>query len=349
MNAELNTRLRSVLSAHLDHEGGSVFWLDRARSLGITGPEDVPTIRDLHRLGEMTAADLRRRPLMDYIPRSLLGTPERLVIGQTGGTTGAPVWTAYRDDEFRAAFVEPFVAAAKHVGFPQGEPWLFIGPSGPHLIGQAARAIARSVDSAEPFSVDFDPRWARRLAAGSVAAQRYLQHVIDQSMDTLSSQPISVLFATPPVLLKLADTMTIAQRRRVRAVHYGGMAIDEVTLDRLQADAFPDALHLAGYGNTLLGCCLELNTLRGRRLDYFPYGHRLLLETVNAEGHPAASGQLRVSRLDHSFLIVNLRERDHAQHVTPPPDAPPGFSSPGVREPHTPQPARKVPAVTGLY
>lgn len=344
-----DTRLREVLATHFDPKWGTAYWLDRARDRGIDPCREIKTVEDLSRFGEMTQADLRQRPLVDYIPHQLHDQLDRLIIGQTGGTTGTPAWTAFTQDEFHVAFVEPFEVVAKYVDFPRRESWLFVGPSGPHLIGQAARAIARSMQSTEPFSVDFDPRWARKLTAGSVAAKRYLQHVIDQAMDVVNNQPIGVLFATPPVLLELAKAMSTAHRRRIRAVHYGGMAITPETMENLQTQAYPDALHLAGYGNTLLGCCLELRTEAGRPLDYFPHDDRLLLRTVDAEGNSAEAGQVMASRLDHSFLILNLRERDHAECVSVPRDAPEGFRAPGVRHPHTPQSTAPKLTSIGLY
>ena len=42
---------------------------------------------------------------------------------------------------------EPFVAAAARVHFPRELNWLFIGPSGPHIIGKAARACASAMGS----------------------------------------------------------------------------------------------------------------------------------------------------------------------------------------------------------
>ncbi|MCP6726024.1 hypothetical protein NL526_28610, partial [Klebsiella pneumoniae] len=86
----------------------------------------------------------------------------------------------YRSDELLEAFVDPFVSAARALGFPTSEQWLFIGPSGPHIIGKVVKHLAGRFESAEPFSVDFDPRWAKKLPRGSFAAHRYLAHVVEQ-------------------------------------------------------------------------------------------------------------------------------------------------------------------------
>ena len=362
-NSEVNARLREVLAVHFDPDAGTPHWLDRARELGFDPREEIRTIADLPRLGRTEPVALAERPLPDYLPRGLHERRAALIVGQTGGTLGRPVWTAYLEDEFAAAFVTPFVVAARHVGFPQGGCWLYAGPSGPHLIGRAAERIARATGAAAPFSVDFDPRWAKALLDGSFAARRYLEHVVTQALDVISSQPIDVLFTTPRVLERLADEMTPAQRERIRGVHYGGMALAPDVLERFQRDAFPNAVHLSGYGNTLFGCCLELSADRGRVLRYYPHGRRLVFGTVAIEergtaigrqdagatlahkrtgrkpsegaaeisyDHPAGVGRLVFSRLDRTMLLVNVVERDQGRLVAPPGDAPDGYSHCGV-------------------
>lgn len=351
----VESRLRRVIALHFHPVDGSAYWLKRAREMAFDPVREIQRLEDLELLGETTIADLQSRPLTDFVPRRLLRRMDRLRICQTGGTTGSGgfgTWAAYREDELLEAFVLPFVAAARHVAFPSREPWLFIGPSGPHVIGKVARHLAAALGSGEPFSVDFDPRWARRLAEGSFARQRYLGHVIEQAMAVLTTQDVGVLFSTPPVLEALAAALTPKQRERIRGVHHGGLAIAPERMERFQTELFPAAVHLSGYGNTLLGCCLELNSALGRQLDYFPWGNRLVFETVDEDGSsvpPGGLGQVRVTRLDESMLIVRLRERDFAE-LLPPPGGLEGseFRLPGLRNPG-PR-AADAPAVSaGLY
>ncbi len=344
-------RLRHLMSVHFDPKWGAPFWIDRASQLGVDPRQDINHQTDLALLGELQAHDLQQRPVSDYIPRRFHDQIGQMVLGQTGGTTGPGTWTAYRGDEFESAFIEPFALAAKHVGFPRNERWLFIGPGGPHIIAKAAPRLARRVHSPEPFSVDFDPRWARKLPANSTSSERYAQHVIDQAMDVINTQDIGVLFATPPVLTRLAQVMTEPQRLRIRGVHYGGMALNVDLLRKLQTESFPNAVHLSGYGNTLLGCCLELSADAGKTPAYFPLGDRLIFETTDVKGEPTPFGEpgrLRVTRLDETMLIVRLCERDEARLVTPPIDAPARFVMPGVDNPR-PLSKAGTPPVAGLY
>ncbi len=329
-------RLQRVVALHFDPELGTPYWLDRAGSLGLDPLRDIRTAEDLVRLGDMTPDDLWGRPLAEFVPRAFHSALKSFVLGQTGGTTGGGTWTAYREDEFHEAFVRPFAVAAGHVGFPRGAQWLYVGPSGPHIIGKVAVHLAHSVGSGDPFSVDFDARWAKKLTEGSFARDRYTQHVVDQAVAVVRTQEIGVLFTTPVVLARLAARMTADQRERIRGVHYGGMAISPQELERFQLELFPNAVHLSGYGNTLFGCCLELTCLPGRPLDYHPYGSRLLLEVVNDRGEPVPDGEVgtvRFTRLDESMLLVRMRERDVASRIAVPESAPNGFALPGVRNP----------------
>ena len=190
--ATTDVRLRELLALHFHPGHGSAYWLRRQHALGWDVRDRVRSPEDLWLLGPMPPEDLRRFPLRDFIPRAFHQQLARFVVGETAGTSGEPRATAYRDNEFRAAFVTPFLQAARAAGFPRGLPWLWVGPSGPHVIGKAARAVARLMDSPDPFSVDFDPRWAKKLADGSLARRRYLDHVLGQALDVLGREDVGV-------------------------------------------------------------------------------------------------------------------------------------------------------------
>ncbi len=353
----IEARLRDVLAIHFDPEQGSPYWLDRAKELGFDPRNEIMCVADLARFPMMDPTDLAKYELADFLPRPLLGRKGELIIAQTGGTLGQPAWTAYMENEFREAFVDPFVIAAKHIDFPMCGTWLYVGPSGPHIIHRAADAIARTTGSMTPFSVDFDPRWANKLASGSFASKRYLQHIVDQALAILNSQTITVLFSTPVVIRALADSMRSKQRENIYGVHYGGMAIESSEMKALQTEAFPNAVHLSGYGNTLFGCCLELDMAVGRELIYYPYGDRVLLGVVDEQGEQVdrpmynragAEGPLVFSRLDETVLLINVLERDCVRLCDPPANAPSGFGLMGVGSP-TPRVEHREVASVSLY
>ncbi len=354
VDAGLTERMSEVLRLHFDPIHGSPYWIEFAAQHGLDPQDSIRCTAELAQLGFMDQTALRRRPLTDFIPRCIARHPERLIAVQTGGTLNEPIWTAYSHEEYEAAFVQPFVEAARFVGFPHGGQWLYVGPSGPHVIGRAACSLARALGAMEPFTVDFDSRWARKLPSGSFAAERYLVHVIDQAMAVIETQPISHLFTTPPVLGALSARMTHQQRDRIVGIHYGGMSISRENLLHFQQDVFPRAVHLSGYGNTLNGCCLELNVTKGRELTYFPHGNRLVFGVIPDSANdpalmqfePGARGRCIFSRLDSTMLLVNFAERDVIELTTP--STVDGFHNVGIRNPH-PIGSTPFQPPTGIY
>jgi hypothetical protein len=205
-----------------------------------------------------------------------------------------------------------------------------VGPSGPHVIGKVVRELARHTGSMDPFSVDLDPRWAKRLADGTLARQRYLDHVTAQALDVLAREDVGVLFITPPALAALARRMTDRQREAIRGIHYGGLSMTAEELNDFRA-AFPGAVHLAGYGNTLFGVVMEVADVPRQALDYFPLGDRVCFQVVEgpetdapdlaawppAEPGRGGTGRVLFHRLDESCLLVGVVERDEAERVAP--------------------------------
>jgi hypothetical protein len=328
-------RLRAVLDLHFHPRHGSAYWLRRQEALGWDVRDRVRSVADLWHLGPMPLDDLRTTPVRHFIPKAYHGRLDRFVTGETAGTSGRPCATAYRDDEFEAAFVDPFVRVAAATGFPAGRPWLFVGPSGPHVIGKAVRELARRTGSMDPFTVDFDPRWAKRLADGSLARTRYLEHVTGQALDVVAREEVGVLFTTPPALAALAERMTDRQREALAGVHYGGLSIDPEAVNRFRA-AFPNAVHLAGYGNTLFGVVMETADRPRAAMDYFPLADRVVFEVLRADG-PGERGRVAFHRLDEGCFLPAVVERDEAGWVPPTADARRlGCHAGGLRDPRPP-------------
>ena len=341
----LDERLRDLLTLHFHAELGSRYWLLREEALGWDVCDRVRTVCDLCLLGPTPTADFRRYALRDFIPRGLHRQLSRFIIGETGGTTGPPSATAYRDDEFQAAFIMPFLRVAAATGFPRNTPWLWVGPSGPHIIGKAVRELARQYGGMDAFSVDFDPRWAKRLSDGSLARKRYLDHVTNQALDVLEREQIGLLFTTPPALAALAARMTSRQREALGGVHYGGVSISPATLNEFRA-AFPKAVHLAGYGNSLFGVLMEVRDGERESLDYFPLSDRVQFHVVDwndgsnwppAECERGRTGRVLFHRLDEGFFLPGVVERDAAERIGPSREALElGCEADGLRNPRPP-------------
>jgi hypothetical protein len=108
---------------------------------------------------------------------------------------------------------------------------------------------------------------------------------------------------------------------------------------------FPNAVLLSGYGNSLFGVMPELAFDPAEGFAYYPHGRRLVVRIVPADGGSADErlcqdvsfgqrGQVVISRLDETQLIVNLMERDSAVRVAPLASAAPdGFGVDGICDP----------------
>jgi hypothetical protein len=350
--------LGHVIDLHFDPRWGSPYWLERQRELDMEVRREVRTIEDLPKLGPMPEEDLRRFPVESFIPRCLVEAKTRFILGESAGTTGRPKITAYLHEEFYPVFVDWFGVVAERRGFPKGCNWLWVGPSGPHIIGKAVSLVAKRMGSLDPFSIDLDPRWAKKLGKDSIGYRRYLEHLIEQAIDLISVQEIGVIFSTPPLLLELALKMPEEKRLGIKGIHYGGMAVEKWLLKRLKEELFPNAVHLSGYGNTLFGLSLEVEASPDFDLDYYPPGPRMLLQVVDLESdlefrnskfairnsRPrewcfqvvdyGEEGQVVFHRLDESFFIPNMFERDRGIRIAPSPAAEAlGVAQDGVRNP----------------
>jgi hypothetical protein len=368
------SRLERIIQIHFDVDRGTPYWLEKQNELGIDVTEHIRSIEDLSILGPMDEDALARRPVEDFVPRmwrqpSLTGLPGNsparqpaggdYLLAETAGTTNRPKFAIHRADEFEAAFVTPFVKAAERVSFPKHGHWLFVGPTGPHIIGRAARQCARALGAPDVFTVDFDPRWAKKLPAGSFAALRYLQHIEAQALHVLEVQNIEILFATPAVLSSLAEKMDGAKRQAIRGIHLGGMSASAGFMDKMNR-LFHNAVILSGYGNTLFGMMPQLHYERDTGFDYFAYGDRLAVRLVpipQDDGEPDITmrveygqrGRVMVHRLDEMQFLANVLERDTAIRVKPDSDAvADGFFQDGIRDPQ-PIVSDVLKPVIGLY
>ncbi len=355
----ITARLQRVVGLHFDPDGGSPYWIEKAKQLGIDADKQIRCIEDLALLGPMDENALSDRPIEDFIPKSLIHKKTEFIFAETAGTLGRPKFAVHMAEEFQAAFVDPFVAAARRVGFPRQVNWLFVGPTGPHIIGKAARSCARALGSPDVFTVDFDPRWAKKLAAGSFASKRYLEHVEAQALRVIEVQNIGVIFSTPAVLESLANKIGIEKRLGIKGVHLGGMSASAEFMNKL-ADQFPDAVVLSGYGNTLFGMMPQLDYDKTNGFDYYPHGNRLVVQVVQYDESDDVQfhskcveygrrGRIVVHRLDEVQFIANMLERDTAIRIEPPADAmSDGFVLDGIRDPQPIITENRKPVI-GLY
>lgn len=317
--------INHILDLHFDPVNGSGYWLDVLEKKGIHRQE-FKTAADLHLLGPMNVEALRTRPITDFIPKLLHNRLAEMLLSETGGSTGDPCRRVYLPAEFDKAFVAPWRDAVQNFEFPQQGRWLFVGPSGPHIIAQAARAFARATGCLEPFSIDCDVRWIRQQKAGSMGYLIYMEHLYNQALNIISHQKITVLFTTPPLLLGLASRMTPQQRHQIEGIHTGGMSQDTATSREL-ARLFPQAIILPGYGNSLFGVTFEKKQDIGKASTFYVHDPSLHLKLIplpeSVDEPPRLTeavalnhrGRVVFHRFDESFLIINMLERDTAIRI----------------------------------
>ncbi len=316
-----SAQIKKILAIHFNHENGTPYWLEKQRQLGFNVQEEITGVHDFHRIGIMDINALRTRPLEDFLPHSILSRKSELILSETAGTTGPPCRRVFTQQEFNNAFVFPWLKAVERFQFPQGGCWLFVGPGGPHIIDRAARAMARAVGSLEPYTVDCDVRWIKRQKKKSMGFNIYLDHVLDQAMNIIENQPIDTLFTTPPLLVSLAERMKPGKRSAIRGIHTGGLALSGDTWKKLQ-HLFSEAVILPGYGNSLFGVTFPASS---REKEFFVVEDDSLLlqlaplpenagtgQDITTGINPGQRGRIIVHRLDPSFLILNLPERDTA-------------------------------------
>ena len=348
----MSERLRRILDLHFDADFGSPYWQRRLRAGACPPPDEINSLEDLGRFGAFDLGLLSRHPVEDFSPRAVRARTS-LVLAETGGTSGTPASTAYTREDFEEAFITPFLNSVGATPFDEGH-WLWLGPGGPHIIGKAAQRIAALTTGSDAFSVDFDPRWFRRLTPGSVARERYLGHVLEQAHRVLAHQDVRYLFSTPVVLQALGEALPDAVRERIRFVYLGGMPVRGGALISL-GEYFPNAQFLAGYGNTLFGVLHEATPAPASDAPrtYLPQGDRLIVRVVPAGESSAADrcnqrvaagarGQVMLHRLDESAFLPCVLERDGAERVAC------GETQDGLRDPDALQTSRFTPD-SGIY
>jgi hypothetical protein len=177
--------------------------------------------------------------------------------------------------------------------------------------------------------------------------KRYLDHVVQQALCVMRREEIGVLFITPPALSALILQLNDHQRETIHGIHYGGMSLNPEAVNHFRT-VFPNAVHLAGYGNTLFGVVMEIEDRHREAMDYYPLGDRVAFHIVEElgtekDGAPnwppricrqGQTGRVMFHRLDESCLLVNVMERDQAERIVPsPPTRALGGHADGLRNP----------------
>lgn len=313
--------LREIIAWHFSPATGSPFWLDMAGRLNFDPVADIRTAADLRLFPDMSE-ELRRLPVESLIPRG--ADAAAFEIFDSGGTTGVP--KRYVDATSRIENIDWCSRILDAHGFPRSGNWLHIGPSGPHVVGRSVRYMARKRGGMF-FTVDFDPRWVRKLMASGqteVAAQ-YVEHLLDQIQAVVTTQDIRCLFITPPMLAAVAGRSPIYDvlAGRLEGLLWAGTAASAETLRLTETVLFPNAKVCGWYGNTIMGVAAQrVREPQDEQPCVFqPYHPRTLVEIVDPGSREqvpyGARGHVLIHMLFSDMFMPNVLERDTALRIRP--------------------------------
>ncbi|MFJ4658895.1 AMP-binding protein [Nocardia sp. NPDC088792] len=307
--------MQRAIDFHFSSETGSDFWIEKSKSFDFRLSE-VRTRADLLRFPDVST-EWRSVPVDALVPRAMRRHGIRPSVFESGGTTGAPkriidatqwektsVWMADR---------------LRELGAPVDDGgMLFLGPTGPHVVGYSNAVIARRL-GLTLFSIDVDPRFVRLALQGGhdEVAELYVDHVVRQAHWILESQDVRLVYLTPPIFAALAMRPEVAAlfRDKVRFAVWGSTSMNPDTLELLR-EVFPGTQIIGGYGNTMMGSALELPGYELPTFQaYFPYTAWSVLDENREEVGYGDRGLVAIHVLTPEIFLPVSYERDEATRI----------------------------------
>lgn len=313
--------LRAAVAWHFGEETGSVFWLQRAEKLDFDPLTDVKTYEDLEMFPNVVD-ELRHVPVEDLVPRGYGPNPPAPKVFETGGTTGSPKRVVMTPDWIEAA-AERMMRGAQFGGREPGN-ILAAVPTGPHKIGTFYDYVVPRLNIVK-FSVDVDPRWVKKLIANqrNDQVEAYMEHVLDQIEDVLTSQRVSTLVITPPLLRACAWRARLREliNAKVELILWGGAHLTTADRLELENEHFPDVKLLSRYSSALIleGARERPGTPRDEDLIYDPRSpvvtFRVVDPSTGRNVEYGQRGQVVMSHVSRCMFLPNNAERDSAIRV----------------------------------
>ncbi|GLW73259.1 phenazine antibiotic biosynthesis protein [Kitasatospora phosalacinea] len=319
--------LRAAMRWHFSPETGSPFWLKRAAELDFDPLTDINGWDDLDRFPDVSE-EWRDVPVDALVPAGTGRDAWDFQVFDSGGTTGRPkriVESTSRRNGVR--WVSDVLTEHGIPGEGEGH-WLHVGPTGPHIVGRSVGLLAQ-LRSTFCHYIDFDPRWVKgSVKAGRAEeAARYVAHILAQARDVLATQPVSVLFATPPVLEAIAadEHLLSLVQQKVRGIVWAGTSIGPETLRAFEEEIFPDAVVVGLYGNTMMGIAPqrprtgEPDDERCVFVPYHPFSRVRVVdpEDTRTEVGYGERGQARISLVSRDLFLPWTLERDSVLRIAP--------------------------------
>lgn len=332
--------IQEAMDWHFGERTGSPFWLERAKTLEFDPRADVRTVEDLS-LFPNVVDDLRDVRIEELVPRGYgdigdLAVPP--VVGESGGTTGAPKRVFALPDVLEQSWSWYHNRLAEH-GIADGDGWLGVMPAGPHMAGILARDTAARFNGVF-FTVDLDPRWAKLcVARGAVDELKgYVTHIVDQVEWVLRSQDVGVMVITPPLIEALCrrDHLVDLVNEKVNTIVFGGTSMDEDTRSLLRAEVFPGVDFVSIFGSTMIFCAMpERPGAPATEPPVFdppsPFAMFSVINPETGENVPYGErGQVITHHITRNLFLPNNLDRDtgvrHPHRLGYPGDAVSGFA-----------------------
>ena len=260
-----------IVKLHFDPEGGTPYWLEKAKSYDFDPLTDVKCFDDIKQFPLFEDDDLRGGPVDRMLPKRLHNEPR--YVFETGGTTGTPKSRCVVRDHW--IDYEEFSKTLPDEHFPLGSNWLMLGPSGPRRLRLAVEHLAQHRGGI-CFCVDLDPRWVvKMLKKGDIeGAKAYSKHVIDQAVTILrANHDIKCMFATPKLLealgLRLMEEMdsSIADEG-ITGIFAGGTEFTPQWYRFCREELLEERVYITPtYGNTLMGLGVRASVCARRQLQ----------------------------------------------------------------------------------
>lgn len=312
--------LRAAIQWHFSPRTGSPFWLRRAAQLDFDPITEITSFDDLARFPNVVD-ELRDVDVHDLIPAGYGADAQAPRVFESGGTTGAPKRVIATSDW--AQQVTRWEVEDLGDDAPHGRGYLLVTANGPHAVGHTQLSLAEAL-GAVFHTVDFDPRWVKKLVARGAAGEveAYVDHIVDQAGHVLRSQDIAILMTTPPLLTAIArhDDLVDAINTKVDVIKLGGAHLDEDTR-ALLPDIFPKARILEVYGSTMV--VGQAHTRTALSVDdpvvFDPRSPYITFNVVDpTTGHQVPygdRGQVVMNHVSRAMFLPNNLERDTAIRV----------------------------------
>lgn len=288
---DLDTHIRNIIKLHFDDEAGSPYWIRMKRHLSfdpkrdISGYHDLVTFFGADESYEGLSPEGLRYRARDLVPKKYQNPEFRFYA--SGGRTGTPKWTAWIDEGGWQRVLALLNDCLDDAGVETGRDWAYVGPTGPHQYGFAARDIARQ-RGGQFLPIDLDPRWVRTAKTDGTLRENgvvneYVIHLKSQIQDLLTQHEtnIGIITSTPTLIEGLAESGVLYEMD-LDGVIFAGQAMTPENYRAIEQQL--DAPLLGLYGNTVMGvspqAAFDYDT---NTFVYQPRSNLAVIEVVDPE------------------------------------------------------------------